>query len=114
MDRDPTYTDAWGPPLLRLTFDWHRNDYLLYRYLTERATEIMRAMGASKVAATEGLTPYNLDPYQSTHIKAGAILGDNHTHRSEQRREGTEDVGRRNRRWHLSTSQKKITNNRHT
>src|SRR3546814_15638741 len=80
MDRDPTYTDAWGLPLLRLTFDWHRNDYLLYRYLTERATEIMRAMGASKVAATEGLTPYNLAPYQSTHITGGAIQGADPSH----------------------------------
>ena len=26
LDLDPTYTDAYGLPLLRMTFDWHDND----------------------------------------------------------------------------------------
>lgn len=76
MDLDPTYKDAWGLPLLRLTFDWHRNDYLLYRYVAERAGEIMRAMGPTRMSVTEGLTPYDIAPYQSTHITGGAIMGD--------------------------------------
>ena len=33
MDLDPNYTDAWGQPLLRLTFDFHENDQKYQREL---------------------------------------------------------------------------------
>lgn len=76
MDLDPTYSDVHGLPLLRLTFDWHRNDYRLYRYLTQRCIEVMRRMGPTEMAATEDLEPYEVATYQSTHITGGAIMGD--------------------------------------
>jgi gluconate 2-dehydrogenase alpha chain len=75
MDLDPTYRDVNGLPLLRITFDWHRNDYLLYRYLTERCLEIMQAMGPSRTATARELEPYEIATYQSTHITGGAIMG---------------------------------------
>ena len=27
LDLDPTYRDAWGQPLLRMTFDFPQNDF---------------------------------------------------------------------------------------
>src|SRR5690606_2348463 len=67
LDLDPTYKDAWGQPLLRVTYDFHENDYNLYRYLAERCNEIMRAMNPTRIAATPELEPYDVHTYQSTH-----------------------------------------------
>lgn len=75
LDLDPTYKDAWGQPLLRVTYDFHENDYNLYRYLAERCNEIMRAMNPTRIAATPELEPYDVHTYQSTHCTGGAIMG---------------------------------------
>src|SRR5690606_31512313 len=77
LDLDPTYTDAWGQPLLRVTFDFHENDKRLYAYVAERAREIMEAMGPTSMTTTDELDPYNIYDYQSTHCTGGAIMGDN-------------------------------------
>src|SRR5690606_10101342 len=75
LDLDPNYKDAWGQPLLRLTFDFHDNDYKLYRFLAARCAELMRAMGPDRIYLTEELEPYNVHSYQSTHCTGGAIMG---------------------------------------
>ena len=75
LDLDPTYRDAYGFPLLRITFDWHENDYNLVRYLSTKMREIMEAMGATRIRTQEELTPYSIGPYQSTHNTGGAIMG---------------------------------------
>jgi len=75
LDLDPVYQDAWGQPLLRVTFDFHDNDYSLYRFISARCTEIMRAMGPDRIYITEELEPYNVYAYQSTHCTGGAIMG---------------------------------------
>jgi gluconate 2-dehydrogenase alpha chain len=77
LDLDPTYRDRFGFPLLRVTFDWHQNDYNLIRYLSPKMAEILTKMGAKNVAsANKGeLTPYSIAPYQSTHTCGGAIMG---------------------------------------
>lgn len=79
MDLDPVYKDAHGRPLLRMTFDFHRNDYLLYRWVAARGVEIARAMNPTRMGVTRGLEPFNLAPYQSTHITGGAIMGSDPT-----------------------------------
>ena len=76
MDLDPNYTDAYGRPLLRLTFDFHQNDYNLYRFMAERCREIMEAMNPTRMSVEPELEPFELHPYQSTHITGGAIMGD--------------------------------------
>src|SRR3954454_18730813 len=48
-DLDPTYKDAWGQPLLRITFDFPKNDLKMAEYVTARGVEIGKAMGAKKV-----------------------------------------------------------------
>ncbi len=75
LDLDPTYRDRFGFPLLRLTFDWHENDYNLIRYVSPKMREILEAMGATNIVTEEELKPYSIAPYQSTHCTGGAIMG---------------------------------------
>ena len=75
VDLDPTYRDRFGFPLLRITFDWHENDYNLIRYLSPKMREILEKMGAKNIVTQKELTPYTIAPYQSTHTTGGAIMG---------------------------------------
>lgn len=75
LDLDDRYTDAWGQPLLRITFDWQDNERRLYRFLADRCEEIMKAMNPDRMAVTRDLGDYRIDEYQSTHPTGGAIMG---------------------------------------
>jgi gluconate 2-dehydrogenase alpha chain len=75
LDLDPTYRDRFGFPLLRLTFDWHENDYNLVRYLSPKLAEILTNMGVDNINTQKELNPYSIAPYQSTHNTGGAIMG---------------------------------------
>ncbi|MFN8467112.1 MAG: GMC family oxidoreductase [Caldilineaceae bacterium] len=75
LDLDPNYNDAWGQPLLRITYDFHDNEYNLYRYLAKRCKEIMQQMNPKRMTTTDELDPYNVHQYQSTHCTGGAIMG---------------------------------------
>jgi gluconate 2-dehydrogenase alpha chain len=75
LDLDPTYRDRFGFPLLRLTFDWHENDYNLIRYLSPKMREVLEHMGAKNIQTQKELQPYSIGPYQSTHCTGGAIMG---------------------------------------
>jgi gluconate 2-dehydrogenase alpha chain len=75
VDLDPTYKDAWGQPLLRITYDFHENEFALYRYLAQRCKEIMQQMNPSRMIVTEEMKPYNVHSYQSTHCTGGVIMG---------------------------------------
>lgn len=75
LDLDPTYKDAWGLPLLRMTFEFPENDIKLSAYLTEKALEIGRAMGGEQVSASARERPYNITQYQTTHNTGGTVMG---------------------------------------
>jgi len=75
LDLDPTYKDRYGFPLLRLTFDWHENDYNLVRHLSPKMAEILQKMGATRINTQKELKPFNITSYQSTHPCGGAIMG---------------------------------------
>jgi len=75
LDLDPTYKDRFGFPLLRLTFDWHENDYNLIRYTSVKMAEMLKNMGVQSIKTSKELTPYSIAPYQSTHCTGGAIMG---------------------------------------
>jgi gluconate 2-dehydrogenase alpha chain len=77
LDLDPTYRDAWGQPLLRMTFDFPQNDVKMSAYLTAKAAEIGKAMGAKEVAGSPREGPYTTQQYQSTHNTGGTVMGDN-------------------------------------
>lgn len=79
MDLDPHYKDFLGRPLLRLTFDFHENDYNLYRFVAQRCREIMQAMNPTRMTFTAELEPFDIHSYQSTHITGGAIMGSDPT-----------------------------------
>ncbi|SFB01942.1 gluconate 2-dehydrogenase alpha chain [Lentibacillus halodurans] len=71
VDLDPTYTDAHGNPLLRLTYDFTEQDRKLQEYLSARAAEIMEKMGADIVEKRTMAKHYDIVPYQSTHNTGG-------------------------------------------
>ncbi|VVE87710.1 GMC family oxidoreductase [Pandoraea bronchicola] len=79
LDLDPTYKDAYGVPLLRMTFDWHDNEYAMLGYMGDRMEEVGRAMNPEKVfrAIRKKGTRYDTRIYQSTHTTGGAIMGTN-------------------------------------
>lgn len=77
LDLDPLYTDAFGRPLLRMTFDYTDNEHRMSDYLTDRAAEIGRAMGGREVKVNKRTGSWSVVPYQTTHNTGGAIMGDN-------------------------------------
>jgi gluconate 2-dehydrogenase alpha chain len=76
LDLDPTYKDAWGLPLLRMTFDFPENDLKMAAWSTQKGVEIGKAMsGQQLVAGNARKGPYNVTQYQSTHNTGGAVMG---------------------------------------
>jgi gluconate 2-dehydrogenase alpha chain len=75
LDLDPTYRDAWGQPLLRMTFDFPQNDLKMAEYVTAKGVEIGKAMGAKQVVGSPRKAPYTTTQYQTTHNTGGAVMG---------------------------------------
>ena len=75
LDLDPTYRDVYGRPLLRMTFDFTDNEHRMSDYLTDRAAEIGKAMGAREIKANRRKGSYDIVPYQTTHNTGGTIMG---------------------------------------
>jgi gluconate 2-dehydrogenase alpha chain len=75
LDLDPTYKDAWGQPLLRMTFDFPENDIRMSQYIADKVVEIGRAMGGKIVVRGGTERPYRTTVYQSTHNCGGAVMG---------------------------------------
>ncbi|MBV8803597.1 MAG: GMC family oxidoreductase, partial [Sinobacteraceae bacterium] len=76
LDLDPTYKDAWGLPLLRMTFDFPENDIRMSQYIADKVVEIGHAMGGKIVVRGGTTRPYVTTRYQSTHNAGGAVMGD--------------------------------------
>src|ERR1700722_4480260 len=76
LDLDPTYKDAWGQPLLRMTFDFPENDIRMSQYIADKVVEIGRAMGGKTVVRGGTRRPYTTTAYQSTHNAGGAVMGE--------------------------------------
>ena len=75
LDLDPTYRDANGLPLIRMTFDWHENERMMSAYITNKMAEIAKAIGPSKMSVEPVAARYSIIPYQSTHNIGGAVMG---------------------------------------
>ncbi len=84
MDLDPTYTDKWGDPLLRMTLDW--TDYEMRQMafgerIGSRLLEVIaQVSGATLIKTDTGrrsgvFRHYNASQYITTHIQGGAIMG---------------------------------------
>jgi gluconate 2-dehydrogenase alpha chain len=79
MDLDPVYKDRYGDPLIRMTLDWRDNERNMVQFITAKAVEIGRAMGAVEIRPFPGLRGYESTRYQGTHVQGGTIIGANHT-----------------------------------
>ncbi|WP_077213492.1 GMC family oxidoreductase [Bacillus dakarensis] len=75
LDLDPTYKDAFGDPLMRITFDFEEQDRQLAVFLANKCSEIVKEMGADHVDSLKELGPYEITTYQSTHNTGGVIMG---------------------------------------
>ncbi|MGB8536513.1 MAG: GMC family oxidoreductase [Acidobacteriaceae bacterium] len=81
MDLDPTYSDKWGDPLLRMTLDWTDYEMRQMAFGARVATQILETIaqvsGATvvKVERPAAFHHYNATQYSTTHIQGGAIMG---------------------------------------
>ncbi|MFC4617541.1 GMC family oxidoreductase [Camelliibacillus cellulosilyticus] len=75
LDLDPTYKDAYGDPLLRMTFDFEDQDRALAVYMAKVCAKLMKEMGPDHVEYLQDLGPYEIMTYQSTHNTGGVIMG---------------------------------------
>lgn len=79
LDLDPTWTDAYGRPLLRMTFNFPENDRKMSDCVVNRAVEIAKAMdnvtSVSSVNLAAAESDYSIVPYQTTHNVGGAVIG---------------------------------------
>lgn len=83
VDLDPTYSDKWGDPLLRLTLNWTEHEarqQAFARKMSDRiARQIAKISGATIVGADtdrNGASPkYQTVTYATTHVQGGAIMG---------------------------------------
>ena len=54
MDLDPTYKDALGRPMIRLTYNATENDHKMSRYLVEKMEGVIKAMNPHITKCTTG------------------------------------------------------------
>lgn len=71
VDLDPTETDDWGLPALRVTFREHEHDMRLNRYFNDRGLELLRAAGAIRTWDQ----PISDDPGGSVHLLGTCRMG---------------------------------------
>lgn len=60
-----------------MTFDFTENEHRMSDYLTDRATDIARAMNPREIRINPRTGSYSIVPYQTTHNTGGTIMGSN-------------------------------------
>jgi gluconate 2-dehydrogenase alpha chain len=77
LDLDPTYRDAYGTPLLRMTLNWEDNEQRMSEFFGEKLDQIGKAMGAKSMSGRviKRGDDWDTRPYQSTHINGGTAMG---------------------------------------
>ncbi|MFX5610840.1 GMC oxidoreductase, partial [Acinetobacter baumannii] len=77
LSLDPTYKDANGQPLLRMTLNWKENEGKMLTYIAGEMEKVGQAMNPEKVVKAVRKTGSSWDTrvYQSTHLTGGAIMG---------------------------------------
>ena len=75
FDLDPTYKDAFGDPLLRMTFDYPDDHRRMMRFVTGKARDIAVAMKPTRVLEASLQESWNVERYNTTHICGGAVMG---------------------------------------
>jgi gluconate 2-dehydrogenase alpha chain len=76
IDLDPHYTDAYGDPVSRLTYDWTPNTYNGATYLVNQIKTILTAMGATNVTVGSTVAPYSAhNDWWGHHLRGGLRVG---------------------------------------
>ncbi len=76
LDLDPNYKDALGRPLIRMSFNFHDNDYKLANYTSGVLGRLAKAMNPTAMSTPAGIKgDYSVVPYQSTHNTGGTMTG---------------------------------------
>jgi len=76
IDLDPHYTDAYGDPVSRLTYDWTPNTYNGATYLVNQIKAILTQMGATSVTVGATVAPYSAhNDWWGHHLRGGLRIG---------------------------------------
>jgi gluconate 2-dehydrogenase alpha chain len=77
-DLDPTYRNAFGQPLMRMTFDYKENEHKMGRHAADLINGLAKSMNPTRLNPAVARTqPWTVVPYQSTHNTGGTIMGSN-------------------------------------
>jgi gluconate 2-dehydrogenase alpha chain len=75
-DLDPTYRNAFGQPLMRMTFDYKENEHRMGLHAAQVVNDIAKSMNPTRLNPAVARTqPWTVVPYQSTHNTGGTIMG---------------------------------------
>jgi len=75
IDLDPHYTDAYGDPVSRLTYDWTPNTYNGATYLVNQIKAILTQMGANPIVSNT-VAPYSAhNDWWGHHLRGGLRVG---------------------------------------
>jgi gluconate 2-dehydrogenase alpha chain len=75
MDLDPTYKDAFGRPLIRLTYNPPDNEFKMSAYLLQKLEGVIKAMNPTHYEMHPRPKTFTVVPYQSTHNTGGTMMG---------------------------------------
>jgi gluconate 2-dehydrogenase alpha chain len=71
LDLDPQVKDPLGVPVVRITYDWGKNEYNAGHYMAKKLDKLIRAMGATKTWPSFPPIPIPLN----SHAYGGTRLG---------------------------------------
>ena len=74
-DLDPTYKNAFGQPLMRMTFDYTENELKMGRVAADLINQVAKSMNPTRMNAASVRQSWSVVPYQSTHNTGGTIMG---------------------------------------
>jgi gluconate 2-dehydrogenase alpha chain len=78
FDLDPTLKNAFGLPLMRMTFDYKGNEHKMGRNAADVINALAKSMNPTHLNEALARTePWTVVPYQSTHNTGGSIMGTN-------------------------------------
>src|SRR5699024_1422055 len=71
LDLDPEYKDAYGKPLLRMTFNYTDQDRELVKYMSKITHKIAEEIGADIIQTNEIQGDFNVNKDTNTHNTGG-------------------------------------------
>jgi gluconate 2-dehydrogenase alpha chain len=77
FDLDPTYKNAFGQPLMRMTFDYKPNEHKMGELAAKLVNDMAKSMNPTSFNRASSRQSWTVVPYQSTHNTGGTIMGVN-------------------------------------